>query len=185
MSSQWETALLCSDVSHWLGANLGPVLIFQPTIHQAHHEADPLWFSALVHLFSHKTKWKALRTPALRCLWSRQPTGHLYLDITAFLSVGEIATPVRIPYALEPRGLLDKYVLLHLRNNPLRSRTLPQTSCDTRMASFTVPVHYPYGLFMKCPARRENRAAPCVSACILWCDTVCVCVYFGLTRHNK
>ena len=24
--SQWETALLCSDVSHWLGANLGSVL---------------------------------------------------------------------------------------------------------------------------------------------------------------
>ena len=26
--SQWETALLCNDVSHWLGASLEPVRIF-------------------------------------------------------------------------------------------------------------------------------------------------------------
>ena len=25
--SQWETALLCNDVSHWLGANLQPALV--------------------------------------------------------------------------------------------------------------------------------------------------------------
>ena len=31
-SSQWETALLCNDVSHWLGANLKSSMIMNPVI---------------------------------------------------------------------------------------------------------------------------------------------------------
>ena len=30
--SQWETALLCNDVSHWLGASLESALMFYPSI---------------------------------------------------------------------------------------------------------------------------------------------------------
>ena len=30
--SQWETALLCNDISHWLGANLESALLFHPSV---------------------------------------------------------------------------------------------------------------------------------------------------------
>ena len=148
-SGQWETALLCNDISHWLAASLESVLIFQPTIPQSHHEADPLWFSAPVHLFCRKAKFKALRIPALICLWSRQPTKLLYLDITAFLSVGEIATPARIPYDCTGTAwALRQIRVIALKKYPAKVTYAAPDIMRYPYGIFTVPVRCPHGLFM-------------------------------------
>ena len=44
VTSQWETALLCNDVSHWLGANLALWLVWKcPEAFSLHHDDDITW----------------------------------------------------------------------------------------------------------------------------------------------
>ena len=58
-SSQWETALLCNDISYWLGATLWSVLIimflFGCRLCIAHHTAFPK--SVIYIILSHLQTW--------------------------------------------------------------------------------------------------------------------------------
>ena len=52
--SQWETALLCNDVSHWLGANLESALVynlitFLLSLYQIQFDSSSLWIYNLKH----------------------------------------------------------------------------------------------------------------------------------------
>ena len=54
---QWETALLCNDVSHWLGANLEPILYYEPVPLMFHH------IKALLNTQTHIKICKPRNTP--------------------------------------------------------------------------------------------------------------------------
>ena len=64
--SQWETALLCNDVSHWLGANLKSAL-FSPVQRQANIGSN----AYLLLTLSNKLHWNFTKntTFAFKCTW--------------------------------------------------------------------------------------------------------------------
>ena len=62
-SSQWETALLCNDVSHWVGANLKPALILNEVLHRA----LPLWEDKPVDYMMTSSNGNIFRVTGLLC----------------------------------------------------------------------------------------------------------------------
>ena len=59
--SQWEMALLCNDVSHWVGANLEPALLFQ--LKQVIGFVWPLDIDFWVHHLHHRSDAQGIHYP--------------------------------------------------------------------------------------------------------------------------
>ena len=74
-TSQWETPLLCNNVSHWLGAKprVSPVLLFCVTVHKILPLANCIW----IH-WSWKALYLTMQLLSIKSIdWTTLPIWHV------------------------------------------------------------------------------------------------------------